>query len=157
MKRNLRNYFGMPTGKAQDTGKVSGKGTNDGGETEATEGGFKVDFGSMNIKQRSKSARRENIRSKLKRATADAQKKKAAQKRKGTGGKGTKTLAPAAPAFRMPKHRVFVGFAARVGKQGDTKGAFDKKAIEALGFLQKELDEQVCFLPREKFKECPPI
>ena len=65
MKKNLKNYFGTPTGKAtpgkgegkgQDTtGKVSGRGTTQKGEEmEGTEGGFKVDFGSMNKKQRSK-------------------------------------------------------------------------------------------------------
>ena len=48
MKRNLRNYFGTPTGKAptekgkgkgKDTGEVSGKGTNDGGRLKRRKGG----------------------------------------------------------------------------------------------------------------------
>jgi hypothetical protein len=50
-----------------------------------------------------------------------------------------------------------VGFAIRVDKRNNTKGGFDKKLIEGLGFMQTYIDKHTSFHPIGKDQTVKPI
>jgi hypothetical protein len=50
-----------------------------------------------------------------------------------------------------------MGFAVRVDKTKDTKGAFDKKLLEGLKFMQTYIDQHASFHPLKPDKALKPI
>jgi hypothetical protein len=50
-----------------------------------------------------------------------------------------------------------VGFVIRINKGNNAKGGFNKKIVEGLSFLLKELDKAACILPSGKDQRLNPI
>ncbi len=73
------------------------------------------------------------------------------------------TFADVAGTRQVPKppevehNKCVVSFAIRVDKGKNTKGAFDKRLVEGLSFLQTYLDKQACFFPFGKDQTLAPI